>query len=84
MGNWHGAVRSVLSAGHNALSGNTPQVRKAIADILLQNGQTISPQALRGMVENTVQRIQYVQNLARNLGRGAAGGLAVARPGQSR
>jgi hypothetical protein len=76
-GNYHGAVRSVLAAGHNALSGNTPQVRKGIADILLQNGSNISPQQLRAMVNNTVARIQYVQNIARNVGRGAAGGLAI-------
>jgi hypothetical protein len=83
-GNWHGAVRSVLSAGHNAISGNTPAVRSAVANILLQNGQTLAPGALRQMVNNTVARIQFVNNIARNIGRGAAGGLAVAGPGQRR
>lgn len=82
-GNWHGAVRSALAAGHNMLSGNTPQVRKGIADILLQNGANISPQQLRAMVNNTVARIQYVQNVARNVGRGAAGGLAISTAGMN-
>jgi hypothetical protein len=82
-GNWHGAVRSVLSAGHNAVSGNTPAVRREVANILLQNGGNISPARLREMVQNTVARIQFVQNIARNVGRGASGGLAVAIPGNS-
>lgn len=83
-GNWHGAVRSALSAGQNALSGNTPAVRQEVANILLQNGQHISPANLNRMVNDTVARIQFVQNIARNMGRGAAGGLAVAAPGQRR
>jgi hypothetical protein len=82
-GNWHGAVRSVLSAGHNALTGNTPQVRREVANILLQNGGNISAHELRDMVNRTVARIQFVQNIARNVGRGAAGGLAVAVPSVS-
>jgi hypothetical protein len=76
-GNWHGAVRTALAAGHNALTGNTPEVRAAVAHIILQNGQSLAPNALREMVDRTVQRIQFVQNIARNVGRGAAGGLAV-------
>jgi hypothetical protein len=83
-GNWHGAVRTALSAGHNALSGNTPAVRREVANILLQNGGNISPAQLNRMVMNTVARIQFVQNIARNVGRGAAGGLAVAVPGMQR
>lgn len=81
-GNWHGAVKTALSAGQNALSGNTPAVRKEVADILLQSGQNISPAKLNKMVTDTVQRIQFVQNIARNMGRAAAGGVAVSRPGQ--
>jgi len=76
-GNVHGAIRSVLAAGHNALTGNTPQVRQQIANVLLRNGSNMAPGQLRDMVQNTVARIQFVQNIARNLGRGAAGGLAI-------
>jgi hypothetical protein len=83
-GNWHGAVRTALAAGHNALTGNTPEVRAAVARIILQNGQSLAPNALREMVDRTVQRIQFVQNIARNVGRGAAGGVAVALPGTQR
>lgn len=83
-GNWGGALKTALSAGHNMWTGNTPEVRKAVADIILQNGRNISPAALNQTVSATIDRIKFVQNIARNLGRGAAGGLAVAGPGQSR
>jgi hypothetical protein len=83
-GNWHGAVKTAISAGHNALSGNTAAVRKEVADILLQSGQNISPARLEKMVTDTVSRIKFVQNIAQNVGRGAAGGLAVAAPGAQR
>jgi hypothetical protein len=83
-GNWHGALRTALSAGQNALTGNTPAVRREVANILLQNGQNISPARLNQMVTDTVARIEFVQNIARNMGRGAAGGLAVAVPGAQR
>jgi hypothetical protein len=36
------------------------------------------------MVTDTMARIRYVQNFARNAGRGAAGGLAVNTPGRRR
>ena len=81
-GNWSGAMRSAVSAGSNALTGNTPQVRQEIARILLQNG--VSAGALNHMINDTIARIQFVQNMARNVGRGASGGLAVAGPGQNR
>lgn len=83
-GNWHGALRSALAAGHNMVTGNTPAVRQQVANVLLQNGGNISPDHLRRMVNETVARIQFVNNIARNVGRGAAGGLAVALPGQQR
>jgi hypothetical protein len=83
-GNWHGALRTAIASGHSALTGNTPAVRREVASILLQSGQNIAPARLQRMVDDTVQRIQFVQNLARNAGRGVAGGLAVAVPGQTR
>lgn len=81
-GNWHGAMRSALAAGSNALTGNTPQVRQEIANILLQRG--VKANTLEKMVGDTVARIRFVQNIARNLGRGASGGLAVAGANQNR
>lgn len=83
-GNWGGALRTILGAGQNALTGNTPAVRQAVADILLQRGANMSPAALQRMVDETVQRIQRVQQMARAVGRGAAGGLAVATPAANR
>lgn len=83
-GNLGGAVKSALHAGSNLMTGNTPEVRKAVANILLQRGPNMNPAALEGMVNQVVARMQHVQAIVANLGRGAAGGLAVSRPGQSR
>lgn len=74
-GNYPGALRSLVHAGSNAITGNTPQVRAAIARLLLNRG--VDPAAIDRMVGDTVARIQFVQNLARNVGRGAAGSFAV-------
>lgn len=82
-GNWSGALRSVLASGSNALSGNTPAVRQAVADMLMTRGQNANPAAFQRMIDETIQRIQRVQQIARSLGRGAAGGLAVTGSGQN-
>ena len=79
-GNVHGAIRSILAAGHNIRTGNTPAVRQRVADILLQNGATMTPGQLRNMVQSTVARIAYVNNIARNVQRGASGGALAAIP----
>jgi hypothetical protein len=83
-GNWTGALRSVIASGSNALSGNTPAVRQAVADILMTRGSNVSAAQFQRMIDQTVQRIQQVQRMARSAGRGAAGGLAVTGPGQQR
>lgn len=83
-GNWSGALRSVIASGSNALSGNTAAVRQAVADILLTRGPTLNPAQFQRMLDDTVQRLQRVQQMARSMGRGAAGGLAVTGPGQNR
>jgi hypothetical protein len=83
-GNWTGALRSVIASGSNALSGNTPAVRQAVADILMTRGSNVSAAQFQRMIDETVQRIRQVQNMARSMGRGAAGGLAVTGPGQNR
>ncbi len=83
-GNWTGALRSFVASGSNALSGNTPAVRQAVADILLTRGGNVNAAQFQRMLDQTVQRIQQVQQMARAMGRGAAGGLGVAGPGQNR
>lgn len=83
-GNWSGALRSVVASGSNALSGNTPAVRQAVADILLTRGGNVNAAQFQRMLDETVQRIQRVQQMAQSMGRGAAGGLAVTGPGQSK
>ena len=80
-GNWMGAARSILQSGSNALTGNTPQVRQELANILLQNG--VSAGALNRMINETMTRVRFIQNMTRNLGRGGSGGLAVAGSGQN-
>lgn len=80
-GNWHGALRSVLSAGHTMMTGNTAPVRAAVGRILLDQG--VNPANLQAAIGQTVARIQFVQNLARNMGRGGAAALAVSHPGQT-
>jgi hypothetical protein len=82
-GNWHGAVRSVLAAGSNAVTGNTPAVRQAVADVLLRNRYNLAPRELHQMIGGTIDRIRFVQNIAHSLGRGAAGVFAVAATGQN-
>ena len=69
-GHWAGAIGSLLHAGVRGVTGNTPAVRKAVADILLQNGATLNP-ALNAMVTKTIGQIQFLQQLARS-GAGAA------------
>lgn len=76
-GNWGGALRSTLAAGQNALTGNTAQVRQAVADILLQRGANMSPAALQRMVDEATRRIDTLRQIARQLGRGGSAGLAV-------
>lgn len=83
-GNWTGALRSVVASGSNALSGNTPAVRQAVAELLMTRGGNNNAAQFQRMIDETVQRIQQVQRMARSMGRGAAGGLAVTGPGQNR
>lgn len=76
-GNWGGAVKSLISAGSRTLTGNTPQVRQAVANILLRNGANLTGTQLDQMVGQTVAKIQAVQALARNSTRAVAGAVAV-------
>jgi hypothetical protein len=69
--NWSGALGSLLHAGVRGVTGNTPAVRKAVADILLQNGAHLNGPALDAMVTRTIGQLQFIQQLARS-GAGAA------------
>jgi hypothetical protein len=70
-GNWGAAIGSLLHAGVRGATGNTPAVRKAVSDILLQNGANLNPAALNAMVSRTIGQMQFLQTLARS-GAGAA------------
>ena len=75
-GNWSGAARSVISAGSNVVSGNTPAVRQAVADILMTRGSNVNAAQFQRMVDDTIRKIQAVQRLAQNGGRVTAGAIA--------
>jgi hypothetical protein len=77
-GNVHGMIGSALRAGHNALTGNTPPVRAAVGRMLLDRG--VNPANLQAAIGQTVQRIQFVQNMARGVGRGLGNGAVIAGP----
>lgn len=77
-GNWGGAARGLLSAGQNALTGNTPAVRAEMGRILTLRGGNVTPQELQGILDQAVQRVRIAQIMASRAGRGAAGGLAIA------
>lgn len=83
-GNWGGALRSALASGSNALSGNTPAVRQAVADMLMTRGGNVNAMQFQRMIDETVRRIQQTQRIAQALGRGSAASLGVAGPAQPR
>jgi hypothetical protein len=64
-GNVHGAMRRILAAGANGMTGNTPAVRQAVANVLLKNGANLAPGELANAVDATIARIRYMQSLAR-------------------
>jgi hypothetical protein len=64
-GDWRGALQTARVAGQNAAIGNTPEVRRQVAKILLQNGTNLSPARFAETVDRTVARIQFLQNLVR-------------------
>lgn len=77
-GNWGGVIRGTLSAGKNALTGNTPEVRQEVARLLMMRGGNVTPQQMQGILEEAVRHVRAMQNVASSMGRGAAGALAVA------
>lgn len=77
-GNYTGALRSALTAGQNMLTGNTPEVRQAVANILLQRGPNLPPQVLQQMIDRATQRINNVARVANQLMAAGRGGVAVA------
>ncbi len=84
-GHWGGAVRSLIHAGSRAITGNTPAVRRAVADLLLQNGvRNFTAASLDEAVGRTIRQIQTVQNLAINGSRAAGGAAAVATSKKSK
>ena len=56
-GNVAGAARSVIPAGSNIVSGNTPAVWAAVAEILLQRGANVTPAALDRTAGETIRRL---------------------------
>lgn len=77
-GNYGAAAKSLIAAGSNVVTGNTPAVRQAVGNLLLRNGSNVTSANFERMISETIQKIQMVQNMARETGRGAAGAVAVA------
>jgi uncharacterized protein YcfJ len=77
-GNIGGALRTAMGALSNGWNGNTAAVREHVANVLMQNAQNANPRIIQTMLDQLTREIERVSGLARALGRGAAGGLAVA------
>lgn len=77
-GNWSGAARGALSAGQNALTGNTPAVRQEVARLLTMRGGNVTPTQMHDILDQAVRRVRAIQMVASQLGRGASGAVAVA------
>jgi hypothetical protein len=76
-GNWGGALRTAMSAVSNGWNGNTAGVREEVARLLMQRGSNVNPRAIQTMLDETMRNIELVSSIARTLGRGGAGGVAV-------
>jgi hypothetical protein len=76
-GNWMSASRHLLSAGKNALTGNTASVRHEVGRLLLMRGGNVQPAQLRQMLTQAVQNVQTRQMLARHFGTGLAAGAGI-------
>ncbi len=76
-GNWAGAARHLLTAGSNALTGNTSAVRQEVGRLLMMRGGNVTGQQLGNMLNQAVQTIQARQFLMRRLGSGVIAGTAV-------
>lgn len=72
-GNFAGAARGVLSAGTNLLTGNTAEVREALARMLLERGQARGVQNALTQAQALINRTHQTMQL---LSRGAMGGAA--------
>jgi hypothetical protein len=83
-GNFGGAVKTAISSGQNAFTGNTPAVRNEVAKILLQNGRDISAGRLEAMVDAIVNRAMRASQIADSIRSGAMGGAVVTGPGKNR
>lgn len=77
-GNVGGALRTAMGAVSNGWNGNTAAVREHVANVLMQNAQTANPRMIQTMLDELTRQIERVSATARSLGRGAAGGMAVA------
>jgi hypothetical protein len=76
MGDIRGAARGLLSAGRNALTGNTPEVRAEVGRLLTLRGNNVTSQQLQGVLDEAVRRVQARRFAAALLGRGASGAVA--------
>lgn len=81
-GDWHGLLRGAMGSIHRGLTGNTPEVRRAIAEILL--ARNLPPGEFQRIMDQTVQSILRAQQAAQTISRTGAGLAGGATAGQTR
>jgi hypothetical protein len=74
-GNIPGALRAAMGSISNGITGNTPAVRRAVADILL--ARNLPPAEFQRMLDQMIQRITQVQEAAQRNTRTLAGMLTL-------
>jgi hypothetical protein len=74
-GNIPGALRAAMGSISNGITGNTPAVRRAVADILL--ARNLPPAEFQRMLDQTTQRITQVQQTAQRASRTLGGMLTL-------
>lgn len=74
-GNFVGALRSAMGSISNGITGNTPAVRRAVADVLLARG--VPAAEFQRILDQTTARITQVQQRAQNTSRTLAGLLSM-------
>lgn len=80
--NPRGAVRQLLQASTNVLTGNTAEVRREIARILLMRGENSSPARIREVLDDA-RRVEIARQLNRNLNYAIPASVAASQGGQN-
>ena len=61
---WSGAARTLVSAVGRHIAGSTPEVRQAVADLLLQRGGTVDSRDLQRILQQAVDQVNRARTQA--------------------